>query len=146
MRRILWYGLPLFLLLGACAPRRPAMAELPTNEEPQPELGIVQWVETHRISILLVGAPEPRRYVRTKDTRVFRGGEEVSWAEIQSGQAVRFQSVKGPFSPLRVTAVEILEGEEEDTVRRQILARWWEGERCRRPCLRNLHVSVGRGS
>ena len=122
------------------------MSERPTGAEPQPEVGIVQWVETQRISILLIGANEPRRYVRTQETRVYLEGEEVPWAEIHVDQVVRFHSVRGPFSPLRVTSIEILTGEEEEAARRQILARGEERERFRLPPLRNLHVSVGRGS
>lgn len=146
MRWTAWYGLALLLLFGGCAPRRPAMAELPTNEALQPEVGIIRWVESRRISLDLVGAELPRRYVRTRDSQVLRGGEEVSWAELEVGQAVRFQAVKGPFSPARITAIEILQGDAEAGVRAQILASSRRSERPSPPGLRNLQVSVGRGS
>lgn len=142
MRRMR-YGLVLLLLLAACAPRRPAMAEKPTHGEPQPEVGIVRWVDPRQISILLPGATEPRKYARTQDSRVFEEGIETAWAELEAGLAVRVHSVEGPFSPLHVIWIEILSGEVEEAVRKEILAspEGFGGAR-----LRNLHLWVGRGS
>lgn len=145
MLRTIAIALALLLALG-CAPRRPAMSDRLTYEKPQAEVGVVQWVESRRIAILVVGAETPRRYLRTQETRVFLGDQEVSWAELRADQAVRFQSVRGPFSPDRVTVVEILQGEEEATVRRHVLADGERSERIRWTYRRNLHVSVGRGS
>lgn len=136
MKRLFLAGLPLLLLLSACAPRRPAMAELPTRGEPQPDVGIVGWVESRRISLHLPGRIEPRVYARTPETRVFDEGIETSWAELRAGQAVRIQSVKGPFSPLLATTIDILSGEEEEAVRQEVLVQRGGQERSRSPCLR----------
>lgn len=144
--RILRAGLPLLLLLSACAPRRPAMAERPTHEVPHPEVGLVRWVDSRSISVLLPGADQPRRYTRTQETRVFEAGQATVWADLRPGQAVRIRSVKGPFTPLHATTIDILSGEEEEAVRREILVHRGAPERSRLPRLRNLHVSVGRGS
>lgn len=139
----------ILLLSAACAPRRPAMAERPTSAIPQPDVGIVHWVEPGRISVLLLGGSRPRRYLRTQETEVICEGAELEWSALSAGQAIRIQSVKGPFGPLRATEVEILTGEQEAEVRRQMLAQEASRERSGtppNPRLRNLHVSVGRGS
>lgn len=139
----------ILLLAAACAPRRPAMAERPTAAVPQPDVGIVRWVEPGRISVDLLGGTRPRRYVRTQETIVIREEEAHPWSALAPGQAIRIQSVKGPFGPRRATEVEILTGEEGAAVRRQMLVRKAPPDRSGTSSMRglpNLHVSVGRGS
>lgn len=145
MRRIAILAGLLFVLEG-CAPRRPAMAERLGPELPYPDVGVLLWVEPTRLAILPPGGSRPRQYARTLETRVYCEGEESYWEALEPGMAVRVHSVRGPFRPLRATAIEVLTPEESDAVREKMLA--LRGRSAAPFALgpRNLHVSVGRGS
>jgi len=121
MRRIALFA-GLLLALQGCAPRRPAMAERLGTEVPYPDVGVVLWVEPARLAVALPGGSRPRIFARTAETRVSCEGEESFWEALAPGMAVRVHSVRGPFRPLRATAIDILTGEESGAVHRKMLA------------------------
>lgn len=92
------------------------------GEPTTPMTGIVSRADGQRVMLEPADVPsdEPLLFERTTRSVVIRDGREVSWNELQEGDAVRVTWDRGIFGPDRVVQIEVLSGREAEEVRERV--------------------------